>query len=184
MRYATGGGLTAKERDRREQVRMEAAERFARDEPVGEVAAELRVSVRSVQRWRRAWCGGGVEALRSAGPASRCRLDEEQLARLDAELERGAVVHGWADQRWTLARVRELIVRLFGVGYTIPGVWLLLRRRGWSCQLPARRAVERGDGAVEVWRREAWTRVKRSPRSQGPGSSSRTRPGRPCSRRG
>lgn len=133
---------------------MDAAERFARDEPVARVAAELRVSVRSVQRWHRAWCAGGAEALRSAGPGSRCRLDEEQLAVLDTELERGPVAHGWADQRWTLARVRELIGRLFGVGYTIPGVWLLLRRRGWSCQRPARRAVERDDGAVAVWRRE------------------------------
>ena len=163
---------------------MAAAERFARGEPVGQVARGLRVGVRSVQRWYRAWCAGGAAALRSAGPASRCRLDEEQLERLDAELERGAVAHGWADQRWTLARVQELIVRLFGVGYTVPGVWLLLRRRGWSCQRPARRAVERDDGAVEVWRREAWPRAKRSPRSRGPGSSSRTRPGSPCDRRG
>jgi transposase len=184
MRYATGGGLTAGERDRRERVRMEAAERFARGELVGQVAVGLRVGVRSVQRWNRAWCAGGAEALRSAGPASRCRLGEEQLERLDAELERGAVAHGWVDERWTLARVRELVVRLFGVGYTVPGVWLLLRRRGWSCQLPVRRAVERDDGAVEVWRREAWTRVKGSPRSRGPGSSSRTRPGRSCDRRG
>ncbi|WP_322761412.1 winged helix-turn-helix domain-containing protein, partial [Frankia sp. Cr2] len=72
----------------------------------------------------------------------------------------------------------------FGVVYTVPGVWGLLRRRGWSCQLPARRAVERDDGEVavwrrEVWRREVWPRVKKSPRSPGPGSSSRTRPGRP-----
>ncbi|WP_322763083.1 winged helix-turn-helix domain-containing protein [Frankia sp. Cr2] len=94
------------------------------------------------------------------------------------------MAHGWVDQRWTLARVRELIVRLFGVVYMVPGVWGLLRRRGWSCQLPARRAVERDDGEVAVWRREVWPRVKRSPRSPGPGLSSKTRPGSPCDRRG
>ncbi|MFE5550120.1 helix-turn-helix domain-containing protein [Streptomyces sp. NPDC056534] len=32
-------------------------------------AKDLRVSVRSVERWRRAWREGGFEALRSAGPA-------------------------------------------------------------------------------------------------------------------
>lgn len=100
----------------------------------------------------------------SSGPASRCRLDEQQLCALDAEPDRGPAAHGWADQRWTLARIQQLIAGMFGVRYTVPGVWLLLRR-GWSCQLPARHAVERDDGTVEVWRKEAWTRAKRSPRS-------------------
>ena len=34
MRYAQGGGLTAVQRDKREQVRLAAAERFAEGEPV------------------------------------------------------------------------------------------------------------------------------------------------------
>ncbi|WP_243879344.1 helix-turn-helix domain-containing protein [Streptomyces sp. KS 21] len=33
------------------------------------IAKDLRVSLRSVERWRRAWREGGMEALRSAGPA-------------------------------------------------------------------------------------------------------------------
>lgn len=178
MRYATGGGLTAADRDRRERVRLAAAERFERGQSCGQVAAELRVTERSVERWRRAWQAGGVQALGSSGPASRCRLDEQQLCALDAELDRGPAAHGWADQRWTLARIQQLIAGMFGVRYTVPGVWLLLRRRGWSCQLPARHAVERDDGTVEVWRKEAWTRAKRSPRSLVGGLSSRTKPAR------
>ncbi|WP_250285117.1 helix-turn-helix domain-containing protein, partial [Frankia sp. CiP1_Cm_nod2] len=130
MRYATGGGLTAADRARREGVRLAAAERFEWGWSCGQVAAELRVTERSVERWRKAWRAGGAEALRSTGPASRCRLDDDQLRALDAELDRGPAAHGWADQRWTLARVRELIVGKFGVEYTVPGVWLLLRRRG------------------------------------------------------
>ena len=55
MWYAQGGGLTAGGRRRREQVRLAAVERFGRRVPMPEIAAELRVSERSVQRWRRAW---------------------------------------------------------------------------------------------------------------------------------
>ena len=40
--------------------------------------------------------------------------------------------------------------------YTTPGIWYLLQRRGWTCQLGARRAIERDDGAVEVWKKETW----------------------------
>ena len=67
---------------------------------------------------------------------------------------------GETDQRWTLARVRDLVDGKFGVQYTVPGIWYLLRRRGWSAQMGARRAIERDDGAIEVWKKEIWPQVK------------------------
>jgi len=168
--------LTAEGRRRRELTRLAVVERFEQRVPVAVIAAELRVSERSVQRWRRAWEAGGVPALASRGQAARCRLDDGQLAELDRVLEAGPAASGWEDQRWTLARIRDLIAARFTVQYTIPGVWYLLRRRGWSCQLGARRAIERDDGAVEVWKKEAWPRVKAPRRPSAAGSSSRTRP--------
>ncbi|MDH6441117.1 transposase [Streptomyces sp. SAI-144] len=62
MRYALGGGLSDERRRFREEIRMNAAEGFARGEPSSAIAKELRVSVRSVQRWRRAWDKGGPRA--------------------------------------------------------------------------------------------------------------------------
>ncbi|MEU4955678.1 helix-turn-helix domain-containing protein [Streptomyces lavendulae] len=70
MRYPEGGGLTAERRAFREGIRLQASERFAASEKTAVIAKELRVSVRSVERWRRAWREGGMEALRSAGPAT------------------------------------------------------------------------------------------------------------------
>jgi transposase len=176
MRYAQGGGLTAEGRRRRELVRLAAVERFERRVAVAEIAAELRVSERSVQRWRRAWEAGGAPGLASRGQAARCRLDDGQLAELDRVLDAGPAAAGWQDQRWTLARIRDLIAARFRVRYTVPGTWYLLRRRGWSCQPGARRAAGRGDGAVEVRKKEAWPRVREPRRPPAPGSSSGTRP--------
>ena len=139
MRYAQGGGLTAEDRRRRELVRLAAVESFERRVPIADTATELRVSERSVQRWRRAWEAGGVPGLASKGQGARCRLDRDQLAELDRVLDAGPAASGWEDQRWTLARIRDLIDATFRVQYT-------LRRRGWTCQLGARRAVERGCG--------------------------------------
>jgi len=45
--------------------------------------------------------------------------------------------------------VRDLVTAKFGERYTVPGIWYLLRRRGWICQPGAHRAIERDDGAVE-----------------------------------
>src|SRR3984893_18902613 len=101
MRYAQGGGLTAERRGRREMVRLAAVDRFERRVPVPEIAAELRVSERSVQRWRRAWEVGGAPGLASRGQAARCRLEEAQLAELDRVLEAGPAAADRQGQRGT-----------------------------------------------------------------------------------
>ncbi|MFJ8888554.1 winged helix-turn-helix domain-containing protein [Streptomyces sp. NPDC102402] len=43
---------------------------------------------------------------------------------------------------------------------TIQGVRRLLVRNGWSCQVPARRAMERDDDAVAGWVKEVWPRAE------------------------
>ncbi|MEU8347894.1 winged helix-turn-helix domain-containing protein [Spirillospora sp. NPDC048832] len=168
--------MTAAGRERREQVRMQAAQWFGEGRPNAWIAAELRVGLRQVEKWRQAWRQGGAEALRSRGPHRRPRLDDAAFARLEAELNRGPAAHGYADdQRWTLGRVAALISRLFGIDYTLPGVSLLLRRNGWSVQVPGRRAIERDDHAVQVWKEQVWPQVEPPRRTWAPGSVSSTR---------
>lgn len=137
---------------------MRAAEWFAQRVPVAEIAGRLRVSTNSVYVWRRRWESGGRVALVSKGSSgSSCRLDESRLDRLAVALEQGPAAHGYReDQRWTLARVADLIARLFHIRYTLRGVSYLLHRMGFSPQVPAHRAVERDEQAIATWRKEAW----------------------------
>jgi transposase len=129
MRYAQRGGYTPAEQERRERLRLGAAERFARGDDVSEIAHDLRVTPGSVRRWRRDWQAGGIGALRSKGPVPAGRLSPQQWARLELELGKGPLAHGFAgDQRWTLGRIRTLIGKLFHVGYTVEGTWKLMRR--------------------------------------------------------
>ncbi|MGW6263092.1 hypothetical protein [Streptomyces sp. NPDC055085] len=58
------------------------------------IAKDLRVSVRSMERWRRAWREGGMEALHSARPASSPAVTEAQFALPDEELGKGPSAHG------------------------------------------------------------------------------------------
>ena len=154
---------------------MQAAARFERGESISRVARELRVGTRQVEKWRSAGRDGGSQALRSKGPLSAPRLTGEQFARLETELRKGPAVHGWdVDQRWTLARIVTVVWRLFRVSYTRAGMSVLLRRNGWTVQVPRRRAVERDDDAVVSWVKREWPRVKGSRRLSGPGCVSRT----------
>jgi len=176
MRYAQRGGYTPAEQQRREQLRLEAAARFARGDKISQIAHDLRVTPGSVRRWHRAWEEGGTGALRSRGPVSAERLSARQWARLESELGKGPLAHGFAaDQRWTLGRINTLIGRLFHVGYTVEGTWKLMRRHSWSCQVPVRQAMERDEEAVAVWKAEVWPDIKAPRATWVPSSVSRTR---------
>ncbi|MFJ5927429.1 winged helix-turn-helix domain-containing protein [Kitasatospora sp. NPDC092948] len=167
-----GDGLADAERVARERIRLQAVERLEDGEKNREVTAALRVSERSVERRRRAWRERGEAGVQPKGSPGRPRLGEAQIARLERELERGPLAHGWADQRWMLARIETLIGRLFHVCCTVEGTWQLLKRHGWSSQRPARRAIERDDAVVEVWKKETWPRVGAPRRRAAAGSSS------------
>jgi transposase len=177
MRYAQGGGLTAEECARREQVRLEAAEWIEEGATDREVAERFRVTRMSVNRWRRALAAGGRPALASKGPGgARCRLGPAQLDELQALLDAGPTAWGWTDQCWTLPRIAAVVRERFGVDYTLPGLDLLLHRLGWSVQVPARRAAERNEERIAAWREESWPEIKGLRRTWAPGWSSKTSP--------
>src|SRR6185312_10766279 len=88
QRYAQGSGLTPERQAFREGLRLEAAGRFAAGQDSLLIAKELRVHVRSVQRWRRARRPRGP---RRCGPARRTRaaLDAWLVFEDEAGFSRG-----------------------------------------------------------------------------------------------
>src|SRR3954468_15717321 len=161
MRYAQGGGLTAEECARREQVRLAAAEWIEQGATDAEVAARFRVTRMSANRWRRALAEGGRPALASKGAGgARCRLSPAQLDELQDLLDAGPTAWGWTDQCWTLPRIAAVARERFGVDYTLAGLDLLLHRLGWSVQGPARHTAERNEGQIAAWREETWPEIK------------------------
>jgi transposase len=174
MRYSDGGGLTAAERARREQVRLAAADQIEAGASDREVAKGFRVTRMSANRWRRALAAGGRAALLSKGPGGgQCKLSPAQMRELEAVLEVGPAAWGWdEDQCWTLARIAEVVRRRFGVEYTLAGLDLLLHRIGWSVQVPARQATERNEERIAAWKQEPV--IKGPRRTWAPGFASRT----------
>src|SRR5713101_4462392 len=111
MRYPDGGGLTAAERARREQVRLAAAELIEAGASDREVAKRFRVTRMPANRWRRALAAGGRRALASRGPGgARCELTPARLRELEMVLDAGPAAWGWdEDQCWTLARIAGIV---------------------------------------------------------------------------
>ncbi|WSP86523.1 winged helix-turn-helix domain-containing protein [Streptomyces sp. NBC_01235] len=71
---------------------------------------------------------------------------------LETVLNAGPAASGWSDQRWTLARIAEIVRRRFGVAYTLARLGLLLHRIGWSVQIPSRKATARDEEKIAAWK--------------------------------
>jgi putative transposase len=149
--------------------------------PAG-IARRVGVSRASVTRWKRRLERAGLRGMRRRAPTGRpSRLRPDQWARLLRVLRRGAVVAGFATERWTLPRIAAAVERTFGVRYHPRSLGPALGARGWSPPRPAARARERDDALVEAWLKHDWPRIKRGPAAPGGPSSSSTRRGTPSS---
>lgn len=125
-----------------------------------EVAARMKVTVRSVYRWQQEQKQPKPKSERAPGrPAY---LTQEQIKKLEQELLKGAYAHGYSEDYWTLDRIGRVIWDLYQVRYTPSGVWRLLDGMGWSCQKVQRLAIQRNDEKIRRWKRWVWPKVKKS----------------------
>lgn len=149
------------------KAELEARRRMAirllkRKVSMREAARQVGSSLSSVERWKAEYEAGGFAALRGkpdlGGPP---KLSAEEQTELVSLLLKGPKAHGYPTELWTLERVAKVIERRFGVQYHTSGVWLLLRRLGWSCQKPERKARERDEDAIRRWRRFTWPKLRK-----------------------
>ena len=95
---------------------------------------------------------------------------------LEAALDACPAAAGWSDQCWTPARIAEVVLRRFGVEYTLAGLDLLLHRIGWSGQVPSCKAAKRDEQKIAAWQDKQGPAIERRRRTWAPGSASRTKP--------
>jgi transposase len=134
-----------------------------------EVARRVQASVSSVSQWQAAWQQGGDAALApQLVPGAPRKSTDPQHMQLVQLLPKGARTHGFPNELWTLKRIAAVIQVHFGVRYHPAHVWKILRRRGWSCQVPERRAAQRDDQALAHGKRYRWPAIKKSPQTWRP----------------
>ena len=81
-------------------------------------------------------------------------------------LSHGAEAYGFRGEVWTCARVAKVIEHEFGVSYHKAHVSRLLQALDWTPQKPVRRAAQRDEIEIALWRTEIWPELKkRQPRS-------------------
>jgi transposase len=136
--------------------RRQAVQAVRAGDSVKDVARIISVNPRSIYRWLQiAEHPDGLAAKAHPGPATRLSLSQQQ--ELEQMLRQGAQAHGWPNQLWTTQRIAELIRRHFGVSLHHDHVGRFLRQRlKWSPQKPRRRARERDEEAIALWKRNTF----------------------------
>jgi transposase len=132
-----------------------------------DIAVALDASEGAVSRWLAAARRGGPEALRShpgSGPAA--KLTPAQFRLIPDFLWHGAEAYGFRGNVWTCERVAGVIGEEFGVSHSKSQVSRLLKRLGWTPQVPIIRAIQRDEEAIGRWRAESWPALKEKVRRE------------------
>jgi len=143
---------------RQEGVRLLEAGKMSQ----AEIARYLGVSQAAVSVWNRKLKRQGAESLRARQATGRPpALSQKEKRELLKLLEAGARAAGFETERWTQARVQQVIERRFGVHYHQNYISRLLHALGWSVQKPETRAMERDEELIRAWLSKDWPRVKK-----------------------
>lgn len=128
-----------------------------------EIARVLGVSTAAVCVWNKKLKKHGKESLvmkKATGRPS--GLTSDNKTKLVKTLEAGATAAGFETERWTQARVQQVIEKKFGIHYHQNYISRLLHDLGWSVQKPETRALERDEVLIRAWLSKDWSRIKKS----------------------
>ncbi len=137
---------------------MIAANMFEEGLETAVIVVSLKVDDQTVRRWRRTFQAKGRDGLRLRKHAGRPpRLTAQQKEQLATLLLKTPQECGFVGRYlWTQQLIADLIAREFGIAYHHDHIGVILKRLGFTHQKPARRARERDEAKIEVWRRQVW----------------------------
>lgn len=159
-----------------EKRRLKGAKLLARGMTKSEIARQLGVTRQTVAAWEQRLTEGGKESLKRGDLGRPRQLDAEQERELCKILMAGALEAGYPTELWTLPRIGNIITKQYGVEYSTGHLWYLLRRMGFSCQKPEKRAIQRNEPEIVRWKRHGWPARKKKPSGKLVPSSSSTNP--------
>lgn len=159
-----------------EKRRLQGAKLLARGVSKSEVARQLGVSRQTVATWEQRLAEGGKEVLKRGELGRPRQLDPQQERELGKIIMAGALAAGFSTELWTAPRIGKLIAQRFGVEYSVGHLWHLLRRLGFSCQKPEKRATQRDEAEIARWKRHTWPALKKKRSEKAEPSSSSTNP--------
>ena len=152
-----------------EQIRISSVLRVEAGESPEAVIKSVGFERVCIYRWISAYRYGGIDALRAKKLNGRPPImTGEQLMKLFAVITKETPEqYKFPFALWTIAIIRELIRRLFGIRLSPVSVWRTLKKLGLSPQKPLRRAYQKKADAVQKFLKEEFPKIKARAKSIG-----------------
>ena len=158
MSHHPNRALSQKEMEAR---RLRAVPYFKKKWSERHIAEKLGVSGPTVHAWKIAWKKRGSAGLRAGAYGRVSKLKPAQEKKIRGRVLKGASAAGFQGDFWTLKRLTLAVKRWTGKEYEDRSVWHVMRRLGFSCQKPVKRAVERDERAIRTWVTKTWPEAKK-----------------------
>src|SRR5487761_1793126 len=143
--------------------RIHAIQLLEQRKTKSEVARILGVAESSVYVWQKEYRNGGLAALSTKIASGRKSLLSElsRMLRLNPrqlEFDFGL---------WTRRRVRELILKKFGIDYSVQNVGRILKLLGFSPQRPVYQAIQQDEEKRRKWMEEDFPAIRKRAAEEG-----------------
>jgi transposase len=153
--------LVRQQKDARVLLRVQIIWLARQGQTAPQISQLLRLSRRQVQHWVCQYNAQGLERLadRRRGGNQR-RLSDAQEKQIQDYLDQQA-----QDPQAGVRRAEDLrqwIHKQFGKLYSLPGLYNLLHRLGYSCLMPRHRHQKADPAAQETFKKTFWSRSSRS----------------------
>ena len=152
-----------------EQLRRDAVKRVEAGESPEAVAAGLGINRRTIYRWLQVYHEGGQDALVAKPiPGAPTKLSQQQMVELALRIrDETPQQYRFESALWTLAIIRELIQRRFGVSLSEASVGRLMKRLGFTPQRPLYRAWQQDEEWVVQWREQEFPKIAARAKREG-----------------
>lgn len=117
------------------------------------VSKHFNVSKPAAGEWYRRWQNNTLGAQKPGQKDKLSALQKKELAKM---ILKNPAVYGYETQLWTLARITSCVKKEFSVAYKPRSLSHMLHMLGFSCQKPERRAKERNEKKIALWKKREW----------------------------
>lgn len=160
--------MARKNRRSSHEERIQAIQLLEQGYTKAEVAGILNVAESSVYGWQALYRKGGLAALSTKIASGRkSLLDDKQMMRLSRLLRLRPRQLEFDFGLWTRKRVRELILREFGIDYSEQNVGRILKMLGFSPQRPTYQAIQQDEQKRRKWMEEIFPAIKKRADEEG-----------------
>ena len=144
-----------------EEIRKGVVKRIEQGESPEAVAQGIGFNRRTIYRWLADYHYGGEEALTAKPiPGAPQKLDARQMQQLSRIIrEKNPLQLKFDYALWTLAIIRELIVRRFKVKLSEVSVGRVMKRLGFSAQRPLYRAWQQDPALAQSWQDQEYPKI-------------------------